>query len=123
MSNPLYEDLAEIALELVSDFGSLVVWTHSAPGRTLTTGRTAAPVKTTYSGAATEMEESDPDLYAAMGLVQGENPLILYTPENYGKIPPPGATGFWAKEKWTIKAVKKYRPDDTALLAYLGLQR
>lgn len=110
-TNPLYSGLQQVAASLLSSFGVDVVITSEQPNRT----------RTRMAGYFTEMEESDAALYTELGLVQTEAPYVLWVPKVYGQMPSPGNTVTWAGKPWTIKAVKRYRPDNTAIYAYLIL--
>lgn len=83
-----------------------------------TTGSTVV----TVSGTAMRIE-GDPDVYARLGLIQSENPMLLFTPDTPGEVPVLGATVEFGGETLTVKDVEPLAMAGTAEAARVRCSR
>jgi restriction endonuclease len=82
-----------------------------------------APVTTNMAAFATE-DGGDPKEYERLGLTPLESPRLLVVCETYGDIPPLNSTvAFGPGAHYTVRSVKPYRPDGTALFSYVIISR
>lgn len=69
------------------------------------TGITTGGSVVTVTGNAMQIE-GDPETYAALGLVQSENPTLLFRPTVPGTMPALGSTVVWGADTLTVKDVE-----------------
>ncbi len=85
------------------------------------TGRTSV-TETAISGSAIQVK-GNPARYAALGLVLGTMPTLLFTPAVYGlaangpAFVQPGDRVTWVGKDYTVKDVDPVAPDGVVILA------
>ena len=100
-----------------------VTFTHSTPGTyDAATDTWGTPVTTTVTGEAVRVR-GDPETYRALGLIQSENPTLLFTPATYGEAPEPGYTVEWSNVVYTVRDVNPVAPDGVMILARVVVSR
>jgi hypothetical protein len=67
--------------------------------------------------------DGDPEAYAALGLVQSENPTHLFRPTTVGQMPPLGATVVFGGETLTVKDVEPLAMNGTKTAARIRHSR
>lgn len=103
--------------------GAAATFTYTTPG-------VYDPATDTTTGGATVelpgvgMEiDGDPNLYVALGLIESENPTILWKPTTAGTLPPLGATVVWGGETLTVKNIKRLAMTGTPEAAKIVVSR
>jgi hypothetical protein len=82
-----------------------VTFSHGTPGTyDPETDTTTGGSVTTVSGTAMEIQ-GDPNMYLQIGLIESENPTLLFTPTTAGELPGLGWTVVWGGETLTVKHV------------------
>lgn len=100
-----------------------VVFSHGTPGTyDPATDTTTGGSVVTVSGTAMEID-GDPNLYLALGLIESENPTLLFTPATAGELPVLGATVEWGGEVLTVKNIKRLAMAGTPEAAKIVVSR
>jgi hypothetical protein len=103
--------------------GAPVTFTQTTPGTyDGTTGQWSADVTVTVEGYAVQID-GNPELYAALGLVESDNPTLSFTPKTPGVIPPLGFTVPWGGVPLTVKNRKLLAKNGVATKAHLVMSR
>jgi hypothetical protein len=84
----------------------------------ITTGGTVA----TVTGTAMQIE-GDPEAYAALGLIQSENPTLLFRPDTIGQMPALGSTVAWGADTLTVKDLEPLAMNGIATAARVRCSR
>jgi hypothetical protein len=103
--------------------GAAVTFSYTTPGTydpvtEITTGSTTV----TVSGYAMEIA-GDPNLYLQLGLIESENPTLLFRPTTAGQLPALGATVAWGGETLTVKNINRLAMDGTPTAAKIVVSR
>lgn len=86
--------------------GAPVTFTHATPGTyDPVSDRTTGGSVETVTGFAMQVE-GVPEVYIALGLVQSENPTLLFKPTVPGQMPALGSTVVWGADTLTVKDVE-----------------
>ena len=118
-----YADDATGARNDLADAGASVTFTQQTPGvydEATDTFTGAATV--TVAGSAVEVG-GDPNVYAALELVQSEAPTLLFSSSTYGALPALGASVTWGGAVYTVRSVDAVAPDGVAILATIVVAR
>lgn len=110
------------ALQELKQAGGSIVFTTEHPGTEQPDGTFLGRASDTVLGYATE-QDGDPEAYAGLGLVAGEAPRLFVVSEVYGATPSLNQRALWGGQQYTVRSVKPYRPDGTALFSYVILSR
>jgi hypothetical protein len=103
--------------------GAAVTFTRVTPGTyNRSTDRSAPPTTVTVTGFAMQID-GDPDLYVALGLIESENPTLLFRPTTPGVLPALGATVTWGGEPFTVKNIKSLAMAGTPTAARIVVSR
>lgn len=103
--------------------GAPVTFTQTTPGvYDGTTGTWSADATVTVDGYAMQID-GDPDLYSQLGLIESENPTLLFTPKIVGVIPSLGMTVPWGGEILTVKNRKKLAMNGVATAARIVVSK
>lgn len=111
------------ALASLQSKGAPITFSKTTRPRDNTTGALGAPVTTSVSGYATELEAGDPATYAKLALTQSAAPSLFFVPTTMGDEPPPDSECVWGGVKYTARDVKPYRPDGVAIFATVVVAR
>jgi hypothetical protein len=76
----------------------------------------------TVDGFAMQID-GEPDLYVALGLVESENPTLLFQPTTPGTLPALGASVVWGGESLTVKNIKSAAMSGTPTAARIVVSR
>lgn len=94
--------------------GAAVTFTFANPG-------TYDRATNTYSGGSSSSVSGyasrvpgDPERYKLLGLIEGESPTLLFTPDTNGDKPELLATVTWASATYVVRDVDPWAPDGTA---------
>lgn len=110
------------ALQELRNAGGSIVFTTERPGTEQSDGTFLNRASDTVMGYATE-QDGDPEEYGKLGLVAGEAPRLFVVTEQYGATPSLNQRALWGGSQYTVRSVKPYRPDGTALFSYVILSR
>jgi hypothetical protein len=100
-----------------------VTFSHGTPGTyDPATDTTTGGSVSTVTGTAMEIA-GDPNLYLALGLIESENPTLLFTPDTAGELPVLGATVEWGGETLTVKNITRLAMAGTPEAAKLVVSR
>ena len=100
-----------------------VTFSHATPGTyDPATDTTTGGSTVTVAGTAMEID-GDPNLYLALGLIESENPTLLFTPDTAGELPGLGWTVLWGGETLTVKNIKRLAMAGTAEAAKIVVSR
>lgn len=90
----------------------------------ITTGLVTRVV-TTITGSAIELSRGEGGAYDALGLVVGDDPLLLFTPDTYGATIQVGDRVGWptAATQYTVRHVRHLRPDGVTIYTYAIISR
>lgn len=103
--------------------GAAVTFTDSAPGTyDPETDTTTGSGATSVTGRAMRIE-GDPDVYATLGLIQSENPTLLFKPDTAGQLPGLGSTVEFGGETLTVKDVAPAAMNGVATMARIRCAR
>ena len=103
--------------------GAAVTFSKGTPGTyDPATDTSTAPTVVTVTGLAMRID-GDPDVYAALGLIQSENPMLLFRPTTVGQMPALGSTVVWGAETLTVKDVEPLAMNGTATAARIRCSR
>ena len=103
--------------------GAAVAFTQTTPGTyDGATGQWSADVTVTVTGTAMQIE-GDPDAYAALGLIQSANPMLLFHPAVVGVLPSLGMTVAWGGATLTVKDVEPLAMNGVATAARVRMSR
>lgn len=103
--------------------GAAVTFTQTTPGTyDGATGTWSADVTVTVSGSAMQID-GDPEAYAALGLIQSANPMLLFRPAVAGVLPALGMTVAWGAETLTVRDVEPLAMNGTATAARVRVSR
>lgn len=122
-----YDEMADTAAELLTEFGQAVTLTHVAAGTYNTaTGVTAAATTTTQTGVAVEDDYSAHSIDGTL-IKAGDKKLYLSPLNSDGaQITPPIAEDTAALASgapWTIKNVTPVQPGGTPVLYVLQVRK
>lgn len=110
------------ALADVANAGASITFTFSSPGTQAADGTFSGASDTAVAGYATE-DGGDPKEYERLGLTQHEAPRLFFVASTLGDVPALGAACSWGGASHTVRSVKPYRPDGTALFSYVIVAR
>jgi hypothetical protein len=103
--------------------GSAVTFSHGTAGTYDPATDTSSGGSTvTVTGSAMEID-GDPDLYTQLGLIESENPTLLFRPTVAGTLPALGATVVWGAETLTVKNIKRLAMAGTPTAARIVVSR
>jgi hypothetical protein len=103
--------------------GAPVTFTHSTPGTyDAGTDTSTPPTTVTVTGLAMQID-GDPEAYAALGLIQSENPMLLFKPDTRGVMPVLGSTVVWGGEPFIVKDVETLAMAGVATAARVRVSR
>lgn len=103
--------------------GAVVTFTKATAGTYDPATDTSTPAAAvTVAGHAMQID-GDPEAYAALGLVQSENPTLLFRPAVVGQMPALGATVVWGAETLTVKDVEPLAMAGVATAARIRVSR
>jgi hypothetical protein len=118
-----YADDATGARNDLADAGASVTFTQATPGvYDETTDTFTGGATVTVAGSAVEVG-GDPNVYAALELVQSEAPTLLFSSSTYGALPALGASVTWGGAVYTVRSVDTVAPDGVAILATIVVAR
>lgn len=108
---------------LLARKGAPVVFSHGTSGTydaatDITTGGSVVEV----TGTAMQID-GNPEQYAALGLIQSENPTLLFRPAVIGVLPVLGSTVAWGGETLTVKDVEPLAMNGVATAARVRVSR
>lgn len=108
---------------VVARKGAPVTFTHATPGTyDPATDRITGGSVETVTGVAMQIE-GNPEQYAALGLIQSENPTLLFKPTTVGQMPVLGSTVVWGADTLTVKDVEPEAMNGTAKSARVRCSR
>lgn len=108
---------------LLAHNGCAVTFSHGTPGTyDPATDTSTAGTTVSVSGFAMQIDGL-PEVYAALGLVQSENPTLLFRPTAPGTMPALGSTVVWGGETLTVKDVEPLAMNGTATAARVRCSR
>lgn len=97
--------------------GAAVTFTQTTPGTyDGATGLWSDATTVTVSGHAMQID-GDPVVYAALGLIQSNNPMLLFRPAVAGEMPTLGMTVVWGANTLTVRDVEPLAMNGTATAA------
>jgi hypothetical protein len=103
--------------------GAAVTCSHGTAGTyDLTTDTTTGASVVNVTGRAMQID-GDPELYSQLGLIESDNPTLLFKPDTVGQVPALGATLAWGNETLTIKNVKPLAMNGTPTAARMVVSR
>jgi hypothetical protein len=98
-------------------FGKVVPGTYDPA-----TDTTLPPTTLTVTGTAMQIA-SDPELYTQLGLIEQDNPTLLFTPDTVGVLPVLGMTVSWGGEALTVKNITPLAMNGTPTAARIVVSR
>lgn len=108
---------------LVARKGAVVTFSHgTAGGYDAATDTFSAGSVVTVLGRAMQID-GEPETYAALGLIQSENPTLLFRPDTSGQLPALGSTVVWGGESLTVKDVEPLAMAGVATAARIRVSR
>lgn len=118
-----YADDATGARNDLADAGASVTFTQQTPGvydeaSDVFTGATTV----TVTGSAMEVG-GDPDVYAALELIQREARTLLFSSSTYASVPALGASVTWGGAVYTVRSVDAVSPDGNAIISTIVVAR
>jgi hypothetical protein len=103
--------------------GAPVTFTHVTPGTyDPATDTSTGGTTVTVTGSAMQIE-GDPEVYARLGLIQSENPTLLFAPSVVGVLPVLGSTVVWGTDTLTVKDVEPLAMAGIATAARIRVSR
>jgi hypothetical protein len=103
--------------------GAVVTFSKSTPGTyDPNTDMTTGGSTLTVAGRAMKIA-GDPVLYAALSLIESENPTLLFTPDVAGVMPALGSSVVWAGESFTVKNINTLAMNGTATAARIVVSK
>ena len=103
--------------------GAAATFSYATPGTyDPLTDTTSGGATVTVAGFAMEID-GDPDLYSSLGLIESENPTLLFRPTTQGVLPVLGATIVWGAETLTVKNIKRLAMAGTPTAAKIVVSR
>jgi hypothetical protein len=108
---------------LLARKGAPVTFTKTTPGTyDGNTDTWLPPTTVTVSGFAMQID-GDPEVYASLGLIQSENPMLLFKPTVIGVLPGLGFTVPWGADTLTVKDVEPLAMNGIATAARIRASR
>lgn len=108
---------------ILSRKGAPAVCSHMTAGTyDPLTGVTTGGTTETLSGSAMEID-GDPDLYSALGLIESDNPTLLFRPTTPGTLPDLGWSIAWGGVTLTVKNVTRLAMTGTPTAAKIVVSR
>lgn len=110
------------ALVEVKEAGAAVAFTVQQSTYDPETDTHTSVTTSSVKGYAMQVDGT-PKEYERLGLTEMEAPTLLFVANRYGDTPELNAVGEWGGVRHTVKSVRPFAPDGTAILSYVIVQR